>query len=194
MQLPWRSTHPPVRRTARRTAWLPSATACLLAAQVSTVFVMQWVCVRGGSGRSIPCCTSLRRFRQRACGPGGVWEPLTALFIVRRAVRRLAAAVEPGCIFALAGRPLETVIGRRHLVQVALVSGAARWSWRRSRRMQWAGHGPQDLPVGGGVGGDMRASFFALACVTAPGDAVAGFPAVARIEGRPRRGRGGSWR
>ena len=167
MQIPWRSTHPPVRRTAPD-SWLPSATACLLAAQVST-FVLQWVAyeaigtfdpLRTGLGVS---ATGLRAWH--------VWEPLTALFVVGGP---FAGWLLPWnlLIFALAGRPLETVIGRRHLVQVALVSGAA--GGLAQAAVQWAGHGA-DAPVGEASAATCGI-FLALACVMPRATLLPGFP------------------
>ena len=120
MQIPWRSVHPPVRR-AVPSSLLPSATACLLAAQIS-IFVLQWgirEAVGVAKGDPLLAFGGISADGLRA---GHLWQPLTALFVVGG----------PGAgwllpwgwlVFALTGRPLEAVIGRRHLVQLYLTAG-----------------------------------------------------------------------
>ncbi len=156
MQLPWRSIHhPPVRRPVP-SAQLPSAVACLLTAQI-TLFVLQWGArVAIGSGDPLLSAGGISGDGLRH---GYVWEPLTALFVVTPGAEWLLPF--QWLVLALAGRPLEAVMGRRHLVQLYLVAGSV--GGLTHVAANWATHGPA-----GSVGEAMAANggiFFALACV-----------------------------
>ena len=183
MQIPWRSTHPPVRRAAPD-SWLPSATACLLAAQVS-VFVLQWG-VREAVGPAHPdpllaaggiSAAGLRAWR--------LWEPLTALFVVGAGAGWLLPW--NWLLLALTGRPLETVIGRA-------ASGAGFLCVRRGGGLaqavvQWAGHGP-NVAVGEALAANRGRVFRAGVRASAVG-VVAGISAHAAAQDRTRSRRGG---
>ncbi len=173
MQIPWRSTHPPVRRAAPD-SWLPSATACLLAVQVS-VFVLQWG-AHEAVGLAYPdpllaaggiSAAGLRAWR--------LWEPFTALFVVAAGAGWLLPW--NWLLLALTGRPLEHVIGRRHLVQLFFVSGAA--GGLAQAAVQWAGHGA-NVPVGEALAAN-AGIFFALACVHPQSALLPGFPRARRL-------------
>lgn len=161
MQLPWRSLHPPVRRPAPD-AWLPSATACLLAAQVA-VFLVQW----GWRATAAHAHDPVHDPLLASCGvtwaglrAWHLWQPWTALFVSGGAEARWLLPCN-WLLLALAGRPLEAVIGRRHLVQLFLLAGGV--GELAQATANWAAHGP-DLPVGGGTAAN-AGIFFALACV-----------------------------
>ena len=156
MQLPWRSIHhPPVRRPVP-SSQLPSAVTCLLAAQV-TVFILQWG-VREAVGTGDPLL-SAGGLSGGGLRHGSLWEPLTALFVVTRGAEWLLPF--NWLLLALAGRPLEAVVGRRHLVQLYLVAGSL--GGLAQTAATWAAHGP-DAPMGEAMAAN-GGVFFALACV-----------------------------
>ncbi len=80
-------------------------------------------------------------------------------------------------LLALTGRPLEHVIGRRHLVQLFFVSGAA--GGLAQAAVQWAGHGA-NVPVGEALAAN-AGIFFALACVHPQSALLPGFPRTRRL-------------
>ncbi len=120
MQLPWQHTQrKPDGGPIPAPPWPPSATLCLLAAQ------------------GVVCLTqmSVRRFHagadpllaNGALSAGGLrawqlWQPVTYLFLTgwNAAAWLLPAG---GLVLGLAGRPLEAIIGRRHLFQLFLLAG-----------------------------------------------------------------------
>ncbi len=121
MQLPWQhSQRKPVGGCLSAPLWPPSATLCLLAAQGAV------------------CLTQLglRHFHTGATDPlleqGGLsaeglhawhwWQPVTALFLTGRDAAAWLLPVS-ALFLGLAGRPLEGIIGRRHLVQLFLLAG-----------------------------------------------------------------------
>ena len=68
-----------------------------------------------------------------------------------------------GLALALAGRPLEAVVGRRHLVQLYVVAGIV--GGLAQVATAWAVHGSDSAPAGGATAASCGI-FFALACVT----------------------------
>ncbi len=120
MQIPWQhSQRKPDAGPLPAPPWPPSATLCLLAAQ-GVVCVAQ-VSVRRLHAGADPL------FALGALSPGGLrawqlWQPVTHLFLTGWHV---AAWLLPasGLVLGLAGRPLEAIIGRRHLFQLFLLAG-----------------------------------------------------------------------
>ena len=174
MQIPWRSVHPPVRGAVSSSS-LPSATACLLAAQI-TAFIVQWG-VREAVGGHDYLLNALG-ISAEALRAGRVWTPVTALFVEGG----------PGAgwllawgwlVFALAGRPLETVIGRRHLVQLYLLAGAV-GGIAQVTAGEYLVHG-SGLPVGEATAAN-GAVFFALACVLPRASLLPGMVRLRRVK------------
>ena len=119
MQLPWRSLHRPPARTSRP-AWPPTATTLLLALLVAGAFT-QWNSRRLEGGTVDPL---LVKGALTASGlkAGQVWQILTHLFLNTGPGWLLPVGL---LTLALAGRPLEGIVGRRHLWQLFGLAGVA---------------------------------------------------------------------
>ena len=120
MQLPWQhSQRKPDGGPLAAPLWPPSATLCLLAAQ-GAVCLTQISLRRLHAGADPLLDTG-------ALSAGGLrawhlWQPITSLFLAgRNATAWLLPA--SGLALGLAGRPLEAIIGRRHLCQLFLLAG-----------------------------------------------------------------------
>ncbi len=161
MQIPWRIS--PRRPGHRGRPTLPSATVCLVAA--SLVGLGAWYAVRlPGQGAEF----ALREWAGLTAGglsEGRLWEPLTHLFLPGSVSWLLL--VELPMLF-LAGRHLESVVGRRHLVALFLMAGAA---GGMAQALVGALHGAADLPVAG-PGAGVLGVFVALACAMPEIDVV----------------------
>ena len=162
MQIPWRtSPRRPGRLGPRPT--LPSATVCLLAASV--LGLAGWYAARlPGQGVEL----SLREWAGLTAGglyEGRLWEPFTHLFLPGSVTWLLL--VELPVLF-LAGRHVESVVGRRHLVALFLLGGAA---GGLAQAMVGSLHGAADLPVTG-PGAGVLTLFVALACAMPELDVV----------------------
>ncbi len=120
MQLPWQhSQRKPDGGPLPAPLWPPSATLCLLAAQGV-------VCVTQMSVRRLQAGAD-PLFDHGALSAGGLrawqlWQPVSHLFLTgwNAAAWLLPAS---GLALGLAGRPLEAIIGRRHLFQLFLLAG-----------------------------------------------------------------------
>ena len=119
MQLPWRSLHRPPTR-APHPAWPPTATSLLLALLAAGV-VVQWTLRRADGGPTDPL---LGEGALTAGGlkAGRVWQVLTHLFLNTGSDWLLPVSL---LTLALAGRPLEGIVGRRHLWQLFGLAGVA---------------------------------------------------------------------
>ena len=117
MQLPWRSLpRPPAR--APHSVWPPSATTLLLASLTAGA-VAQW-------GSSLDD-TANDWVAQGGLSAGGLkaghaWQLLTHLFVNTGPGWLLPVSL---VTLALAGRPLEGIVGRRHLWQLFALAGVA---------------------------------------------------------------------
>ena len=137
---------------------------------------MQWVvCEAVGPAYPDPLLTA------GGISAGGLravrlWEPLTALFVVGVGAGWLLPW--NWLLLALTGRPLEAVIGRRHLVQVFFVSGAA--GGLTQAAVQWTGHAV-NAPMGEALAASAGV-FFALACVHPRSALLPGFPRLRRLK------------
>ncbi len=120
MQLPWQhSQRKPDGGPLPVPLWPPSATLCLLAAQ--GVVCLAQLTVRRLHAEADPL------FADGALSVGGLrswhlWQPVSHLFLTgwNAAAWLLPAS---GLALGLAGRPLEAIIGRRHLFQLFLLAG-----------------------------------------------------------------------
>ncbi len=162
MQIPWRtSPWRPGRRGRRPT--LPSATACLLAASLAGLAM--WYAARlPGEGAEL----ALREWAGLTIGglyEGRLWEPLTHLFLPGSVTWLLLVELP---VLLLAGRHLEAVVGRRHLIALFLAGGAAGGIAQTAVGFL---HGAADLPVMG-PGAGVLAVFVALACAAPETDVV----------------------
>ena len=120
MQLPWQhSQRKPDSGPLPALPWPPSATLCLLAAQGAVCLTQ--ISLRRFHAGADPLfavgalsADGLRAWR--------LWQPVTSLFLTGWNV---AAWMLPasGLALGLAGRPLEAIIGRRHLFQLFLLAG-----------------------------------------------------------------------
>ncbi len=120
MQLPWQpSQRKPDSGPSSAPPWPPSATFCLLAAQGAVCLAQ--ISLRRLHANADPLLDAgaLTADGLRAWH---LWEPITALFLTgRHATAWLLPA--SGLVLGLAGRPLEAIIGRRHLFQLFLLAG-----------------------------------------------------------------------
>jgi membrane associated rhomboid family serine protease len=110
MQSPWRSLGRLVPRWTD--AWPPTATQWLIAVS-ALVFAVQH-----SLGESVELWGALS---WAGLKKGFLWQPLTCLFLHSTLWTLLAGML----ILGFAGRSLEAIVGRRHLVQLYLASGVA---------------------------------------------------------------------
>lgn len=120
MQLPWQhSQRKPESGPLPVPLWPPSATLCLLAVQ-GAVCLMQLGLRRLHAGADpLLDAGALSADGLRAWH---LWQPVTALFLTGKGATAWLLPVS-GLVLGLAGRPLEAVIGRRHLYQLFLLAG-----------------------------------------------------------------------
>ena len=162
MQISWRILpRRPGRRGRRPT--LPSATVCLLVACLAGLGAWSVAHLPGDGSESV-----LQGWTGLTVGDlleGRWWELCTHLFLPGSVSWLLL--VELPMLF-LAGRHLESVVGRRHVVALFLMAGAA---GGLAQAAVGSLHGAADLPVAG-PGAGVLAVFVALACAMPELDVV----------------------
>ena len=163
MRIPWRRSilTRPGRRRLRPA--LPTATACLLTASLAGLggwYALRWL--NEGAEADL-----LRWAGLTADGlfEGRLWEPFTCLFLPG-GVSWLLLVQLP--LLLLAGRHLEAIVGRRHVVTLFLMAGAA---GGLAQVVVNHVHGAADAPVAG-PGAGVLAVFVALACAVPETDLV----------------------
>ena len=119
MQLPWHSLHRPPAH-ASRPAWPPTATALLLALLVAGALT-QWNSRRLEGGLTDPLIVD-GALTASSLKTGQVWRILTHLFLNAGPGWLLPVSL---LTLALVGRPLEGVVGKRHLWQLFGLAGVA---------------------------------------------------------------------
>ncbi len=159
MQLPWRFIRRPARYD-RPEAWPPTATQLLVAAN-ATGFLVQWMLAGGFrviGASSTPSSAAVQTYGAlswEGLRVGYLWQPFTCLFLHENAWSLVISLV----VLYLAGRNLEIVLGRRHLVALylggGLLGGAGQLGWHT------VDHG---VPAVMGATPAVMALFIAFAC------------------------------
>ena len=137
---------------------LPTATAGLLAASLVGLAASL------GAGRE-EALRSWAGLTAAGLGEGRWWEVVTHLFLPGRVPWLLGVKLP---LLILAGRHLEAVVGRRHVVAVFVGAGAA--GGVAQKAAGWL-HGAADLPLAG-PGWGVLGIFLALACAAPELDLV----------------------
>lgn len=119
MQLPWRSLHRPPARTPRP-AWPPTATALLLVL-LTTGVVVQWSLHHADGGAADPLLAD-GALTADGLKAARVWQVVTHLFLHTGPAWLLPVSL---LTLVLAGRPLEGIVGRRHLWLLFGLAGIA---------------------------------------------------------------------
>ena len=158
MPLPWRFIRRPVPSWPE--AWPPTATQILVAANAAG-FLTQWLLAGGFQviGTSATPSSSAVRTYGALSWEGlqawRVWQPLSCLFLHESALSLVVSLA----LLYLAGRNLETIVGRRHLFSVyacgGLLGAGAQIGWHGLER------GPGAVM---GASSAVMAVFIAFAC------------------------------
>ena len=162
MRIPWR---PISVRPGRR--WqslaLPSATVCLLTASLAGL--AGWCALRPPGGGAEATLQQWAGLTADGLAEGRLWEVFTHLFLPG-SVSWLLLVELP--LLLLAGRHLESIVGRRHVVTLFLLAGAGGGV---AQVLVNRVDGAADLPVVG-PGAGVLAIFVALACAVPETDLV----------------------